>query len=82
MNDLLIKPNSLTGDHASCQHLFLKNEIYEGKSRQGVTVGILLVITYQFHDKSMHNFSLLLIISDYQQNGVCIKHLHLRSNMS
>lgn len=53
-------------------------EIYEEKSRQGITVGILLVTTSHFHNKSMHNnFSLLLIDSDYLQNGVCIKHLHL-----
>lgn len=65
---------------ANISFFFFFNEIYQGKSRQGVTVGILLVTTYLFHNKSMHNFSLLLIVSDYQQNGVYIKHLHLLSN--
>jgi len=61
-------------------NLFFFDEICEGKSRRGVTVGILLVPTCHFHNKSTHNFSLLPIDSDYQQSSVYIKHLHSLSN--
>lgn len=76
MSDLLINPNGLTGDHAYCLHLSFGGG---NDDKQGVTAGILLVTTHHFNNKCMHNFILLLIDSDYQQNGIYTKQLHLFS---
>lgn len=76
-SNLLINPNGLTGDHAYCLHLSFLGGNYD---KLGVTVGILLVTTHHFNNKFMHYFILLLIDSDYQENGVYTKQLHLFSN--